>query len=370
MLAARFRKNLKNFSLEMTLETEAGQILVLFGPSGSGKSLALRLIAGLERPDTGRIVVGGQVVFDSSQALDLPLQQRRVGYVPQNYALFPHFSVQKNIGYGLQGQAATQRVSQLVTSMRLQGLEKRKPREISGGQQQRVALARALAIQPALLLLDEPFSALDAIVREQLREDLREIHQQFKTTTVFVTHDLSEAFMLADRIAVFEGGRVLQCASRSEIFQRPISRAVAQYTGGRNLLAAQVTAKHDQSLTVRMPTVNGGGVLIETPFYPFEPGTNVTLMIRPEQLSLTPINHSASETDAGLNKNRVRGTVVGALNRGTTSTVYFQIGSNAGLTNQYDLELLVLNRDYTQLESSIATQFELIFSPAAVHLMK
>ena len=173
MLDIRLRRRWPGFELDVGLR--AGQeMTVLFGPSGSGKSLTLQCIAGIVRPDEGRIVVDGRTLFDSAQNVNLPPQARRVGYVPQHYALFPHLTVEQNIAYGLRDLTPTQRsarVREMVTLMALGGLEKRRPRELSGGQQQRVALARALSFRPDVLLLDEPFSSLDSGIRGELRDD-------------------------------------------------------------------------------------------------------------------------------------------------------------------------------------------------------
>jgi molybdate transport system ATP-binding protein len=174
MLEVRLQKSFDGFRLDIDFTVEGG-LVVLFGPSGSGKSLTLQALAGTVQPDTGRIVLDGQPLYDSASRLDLPPQQRRVGYVPQHYALFPHLTVTQNIGFGLtrlSRRARAQRVAELLDLCSIQGLEHRLPRQLSGGQQQRVALARALAVQPRLLLLNEPFAALDMMLRETLREEL------------------------------------------------------------------------------------------------------------------------------------------------------------------------------------------------------
>ncbi|MGI5837098.1 MAG: ABC transporter ATP-binding protein [Chloroflexota bacterium] len=237
-------KLLPGFSLQVKFASEAG-ILVLFGPSGAGKSLTLRCIAGIERPDRGRILVEGEALFDSARAIDVPPQRRLIGYVPQDYALFPHMTVEENIAFGLRRQASAVRdreVGRLLEMFRLDGLGKRRPWELSGGQRQRVALARALAIRPRLLLLDEPFSALDAPLREALRVDLCEVHRSLGVGIVFVTHGLTVTHVMAETMAVFHGGRVLQVGPPAEVFKHPASVEVARLTGVRNLLAGRVAA--------------------------------------------------------------------------------------------------------------------------------
>lgn len=237
MIAVDIQKRLGGFALDVAFE--AGQeTVVLFGHSGSGKSVSLAAIAGLLRPDAGRIEVAGRVVFDAASGVNLPPQRRNVGYVVQQLALFPHLTAAENVAYGLtQASKAARRarVAELFALLSLEGLEDRLPRQLSGGQQQRVALARALARPVDALLLDEPFSALDEALRGDLRAELLRLRRELEVPVVFVTHDLREAHLLADRIAVIDGGRVLQFAPREEVFRHPRVRRVAELTGVRNL---------------------------------------------------------------------------------------------------------------------------------------
>jgi molybdate transport system ATP-binding protein len=231
------QKRLGSFALDVAFEADR-ETVVLFGHSGSGKSVSLAAIAGLLRPDSGRIEVGGRAVFDSAAGIDLPPQRRNVGYVVQQLALFPHLTAAQNIEYGLVGASKDERrrrVAELVALLSLEGLEGRLPRQLSGGQQQRVALARALARPVDALLLDEPFSALDEALRGDLRRELLRLRSDLDVPVVFVTHDLREAYLLGDRIAVIDGGRLLQFAPREDVFQRPHSRRVAELTGVRNI---------------------------------------------------------------------------------------------------------------------------------------
>ena len=206
------------------LEIVPGELLALLGPSGSGKTTLLRLLAGLETPDAGRIL------FDSEDTSAFTVQQRRVGFVFQSYALFRHMSVRDNIAYGLTVRPRAERpskekiaarVAELLAMMQLDGYGARFPAELSGGQRQRVALARALAIEPRVLLLDEPFGALDAKVRKELRKGLREIHDRTGLTTVFVTHDQDEAMEVADRVAILNQGRIEQIGAPQEVRAAP-----------------------------------------------------------------------------------------------------------------------------------------------------
>ena len=211
-------RRLPGFTLDVAWTAGDG-VVVLFGPSGSGKSLTLRCLAGLERADGGRIAINGRTFFDAAAGVDLRPQERRLGYVFQGYALFPHLTVGQNIAFGLRGRPRGEqrrRAAEVIERLGLGGLEHRAPRELSGGQQQRVALGRALAVDPELLLLDEPLSALDAPLRRQLRDDLERTLRDWRIPTVLVTHDLSEAYQLADRVIVYDHGRVIQASSKTE----------------------------------------------------------------------------------------------------------------------------------------------------------
>ncbi len=231
-----------SFELAVAFEAER-ELVVLFGPSGSGKSMTLSAVAGLRTPRRGRIEIDGRVMFDAAQRINLPPQRRNLGYVVQQLALFPHLDVAENIAYGLDGTGRAERrrrVDELVALLKLEGLERRTPVELSGGQQQRVALARALARPTSALLLDEPFSALDEALRADLRAELLRLRRDLDLPVVFVTHDLREAYLLGDRIAVLDGGRVLQYADREDIFNEPATRRVAELTGVRNIFPARV----------------------------------------------------------------------------------------------------------------------------------
>jgi molybdate transport system ATP-binding protein len=211
-VSVSIRLDLPQFTLDVAFEVGEG-ISALFGPSGAGKSMTLRSIAGLAAP-AGRIAVSGRVLLDTATGVDVPPRARRIGYLFQQYALFPHLSVESNVGYGLQVLPRSERaarVAELLSLVGLEGFAARSPRELSGGQQQRVALARALAPRPDLLLLDEPFAALDLRVRRRVRAELRRIHDLTRTPMLLVTHDLAEVRQLADSLVVLDRGRVL-CA--------------------------------------------------------------------------------------------------------------------------------------------------------------
>ena len=234
----------KSFAIrDVSLDIRAGELLALLGPSGSGKTTLLRILAGLDQPTYGR------VTFDGENALGLPVQKRNVGLVFQNYALFRHMTVLGNVAFGLKVRPREQRPSEkeirkraldLVELVQLGGLENRYPTQLSGGQRQRVAFARALAIEPRLLLLDEPFGALDAQVRKELRRWLIEIHRETGHTTVFVTHDQEEALELADRIVVMRDGRIEQVGTPDQIYDEPNSPFMFSFIGESSALPVRV----------------------------------------------------------------------------------------------------------------------------------
>ena len=239
MIAVDIQKRLGTFALDMRFEVDH-ETVVLFGRSGSGKSVTLASLAGLVRPDEGTLTIGGRVVFDAARGIDVPPQARNVGYLVQQLALFPHMTADENIAHGLVGwsrEARMRRVSELKELLSLDGLGGRRPHQLSGGQQQRIALARSLARPVDALLLDEPFSALDEALRGDLRAEISRLQRELDIPVVFVTHDLREAHLLADRIAVLDAGHALQFAPREEIFRRPASRRVAELTGVRNIFA-------------------------------------------------------------------------------------------------------------------------------------
>jgi len=244
-------------SAALTCRIEQATSLVLFGPSGSGKTTILRSIAGLEWPERGTIRFMSRTWLDTGSRIRVSPQQRRIGYMPQDYALFPTHSVAGNIGYGLGDLSSvdrTKRVDEMVDLFQLRGLEAAKPAELSGGQQQRVALARAVAPRPQLLLLDEPLSALDAPTRLQLRGELRGLLKQLALPSMIVTHDWAEALTIGDVIAVMGDGRVLQVGPPQEVFSRPKNADVAQIVGVETVVQGHVIAQADGLATV---SVNG-----------------------------------------------------------------------------------------------------------------
>ncbi|WP_054950528.1 ABC transporter ATP-binding protein [Numidum massiliense] len=260
---------------DVSLEVEAGQMLAVLGPSGCGKTTLLRCIAGFELPERGEIEVGGKRVY--GEGVYLKPEVRRIGYVPQEGALFPHLTVEKNVAFGLSRQLKRSgRVMEMLALVGMAGFAKRMPHELSGGQQQRIALARALAPSPKLVLLDEPFSALDAGLRASLREDVRHALKEAGATAVMVTHDQEEALSMADVIAVMRQGHVVQTTDPVSLYKFPADPAVATFIGEATMLRAKVC---DGAIDCPL------GRLDVAPCCP-QQCERATVMIRPEQFTI------------------------------------------------------------------------------------
>jgi molybdate transport system ATP-binding protein len=277
-------KRLGEFELRMRLDV-GEEVLVLFGPSGAGKTLTLQVIAGLVTPDEGEVVVDGRTLFRRGRpgaSANLPARRREVGYVFQEYALFPHLTARQNIAYSLwRHPDARARVQGLLTQMRLAHVADRRPAELSGGQRQRVALARALARDPRVLLLDEPFSALDPGLKERLIEELQWLQRERHLVVVCVTHDLEDALSLGDHLAVVREGSVEQVGSTDDIFHRPASRHAAEILGIRNLFRARVDAAALDHLRL-----DWDGLPVTAPAQPVTEGELVSVYVAPEDVKL------------------------------------------------------------------------------------
>lgn len=250
-------KPLSGFCLDLGLEAEA-EVLGLLGASGSGKSMTLRCIAGLEKPASGRIVLNGRVLFDSALQINRPARDRHIGFVFQNYALFPHLTIAQNIAFGLQHLPVAEQkhlVQEQLNFMQMPDLGNRYPHQLSGGQQQRVALARALASQPELLLLDEPFSALDAHLRTQLEQQLIETLVNYPGVTIFVTHNLEEAYRVCKRLLVMNEGKAIAFDDKQKIFERPRNFTIAKLTGCKNFSVAKFKVGSQESARDQFPAI-------------------------------------------------------------------------------------------------------------------
>ncbi len=241
-ISVKIRKKLGSFRLNMEFDSEGG-VMGLLGASGCGKSVTLRCIAGILKPESGSIVLNGRTLFDSEKKIDLPPQQRRVGYLFQNYALFPNMTVWQNIACGAHAEKNSVKrkkaVADMITAMRLDGLERQKPHQLSGGQQQRTALARILVGQPEILLLDEPFSALDTYLRDQLLNELTRILGGYGKDTLMVTHSRDEAYKLCGRLAIIDGGELKGIGDTAALFSDPGTRTGALLTGCKNIVDAE-----------------------------------------------------------------------------------------------------------------------------------
>ncbi|NEQ54035.1 MAG: molybdate ABC transporter permease subunit [Leptolyngbya sp. SIO3F4] len=257
VLSVKLTKHLPSFTLDVSFSTD-NQPLGLLGASGAGKSLILRCLAGIETPDSGRIVLNGRILFDSEEGINIPICDRKIGILFQNYALFPHMTIAQNVAFGLHQKLSSEQIQTVVTqqlaALHLEDLAERYPHEISGGQQQRVALARALASQPEVLLLDEPFSALDTHLRDQIERQLLDRLQSYQGITLLVTHNLEEAYRVCHQLLVLDGGATIAHGPKHRIFEQPHNVSVAQLTGCKNLSPAipqgsnQVEARHWQCI--------------------------------------------------------------------------------------------------------------------------
>jgi molybdate transport system ATP-binding protein len=315
------------FVLEAALEASAGETLVLVGPSGSGKSTCLRAVAGLAQPEEGRIELGGRAVFDSASGIDLPPWKRRVGMVFQDFALFPHMSVERNVLYGLRGvRDARERCAAWLAALGLAELAGRRPRGLSGGQQQRVALARAAARESDVLLLDEPFGSLDAATRRTVRGELRRYLRIAaagelapRRPVVMVTHDYLDALTLGDRIAVLEAGRVTQVGTREEVLRRPRTPFLAELTG-HNVLEGRLGPREADAdlrpVEVGPVVVHaaGAGDLAEGPVF---------VSFGPQEVTLLRGSAGAPESSA---RNRFRGVVREVAPLADRMRVYLDVG--------------------------------------------
>jgi molybdate transport system ATP-binding protein len=338
-LHVAFAKQLSGFKLE--LELSAGrEILVLFGPSGAGKTQTLNVIAGLSRPDSGEIRLDESLFFqrsDSGPFVNVPARDRRVGYVFQNYALFPHLTALENIGYSIWKRPdARERSHGLLKRMQLDGFAGRYPHELSGGQQQRIAIARAMAADPRVLLLDEPFSALDHSIRQQLHEEVCRLQEEAQLIVIYVTHNLDDALGVSHRLAVMNEGRIDQIGDAQEVIDRPASREVADILGLPNLFNA-VIAGHNSGRT----RLDWEGVELECDQIQAPPGNLVSAMLRPGAISIgTSDGHAGSHFKARF-KRRHPG-------RDTARIV-------VELENGHEIELLAPSRYFQQNEPVTVT---------------
>jgi len=348
-----------------------GGVAVLFGPSGAGKTLTLQCLAGLITPAAGRIVVDGRVFFDGAAGINLPTQARRVGYVFQGYALFPHLTVADNLGFGLRDRPRAERalrVARVIEQVGLGGLERRYPRELSGGQRQRVALGRALAIEPALLLLDEPLSALDTPLRRALRDELRALLSEVGTAAVVVTHDFTEAYRLGDRIVVYDAGRVVQSAPRSELLWQPASESVARIMGIPNVLRGTVIKATPDRIQLRWRGQILEAVNSPTRSYLPPPEAPIAFFIRPEYVRL--VRKDRGPADPHHHMNVMSGLVVADEDFGTTWLLRIRLDApGPPAQGGWDLEVEVPHLVYEILEIDRDRRWEFSIHRGSIHVL-
>ena len=315
MLRVDLKKQFKtggrvSFTLDASFVVKHG-IAVLFGPSGSGKTTILRSIAGMVIPDEGRIQLGSQVYFDSAAGICLPMQRRRIGFVFQDYLLFPHLNALQNVGYGIRSvprRGRRDRARQILELVGIGDVADRYPRELSGGEQQRVALARALASDPAILLLDEPLSALDAYSRLRLLETIVDVQRKLMIPFVYVTHSLVDAVRAGDSALILDSGRVIQEGKPTEVFNAPRNLAVSRTVGNENVLVGRVRDhQEDQGTSV----IDFGGCQLVTPYNSLTKNSPVTIGIRSDDIIVS--REQIGQTSA---RNMLEGTVNNVLHDG------------------------------------------------------
>ncbi len=306
-----------DFSLkEIDLHIEKGECHALLGPSGSGKSTLVSALLGLKKPESGEILLKGESI------LHRPVEERGFGYLPQNLALFPHLSVEENLRYGIRARRLDRpeiesHLQELIDTVEIRPLLQRRPETLSGGERQRVALVRALAPRPRMLLLDEPFSALDPSLRRELWTMVHRIQEEFQTTMLLITHDLAEAYFLSSRITVIIDGCIRQSGSREEVFYHPQSQEVARYLGIRNLFEATVSKINSNGILFEVPALNCV-LRSETPLPKSEIGRQRTLAIRSEHIRLTANDKSVNVLHGRLDTFPMGSSTLGSFHPNNT----------------------------------------------------
>ena len=325
------------FKLDVSFRLEAG-ITILFGASGAGKTTLLDCIASLATPDAGRIVLGDRVLFDSARRISVPALQRRIGYVFQDLALFPHLSAEQNVAYGLARVKAAERKRRVEESLRSMGIlefRDRRPTQLSGGQRQRVALARALVTEPSILLLDEPLAALDLPVRMKIADDLRRCIRNLPIPVLYVTHSRDEVFMLGENMLVLEQGQLITEGRPHEVMSLPRSETVAQLAGFENLFDAEVTSLHENRGTMTC-RIGEAQVEIETPLVRAETGAKLRLGISAGDILLAtsaPVGLSARNVLSGklLSLSQRDAIIVARVDCGVELSVHLTLGARDSL---------------------------------------
>jgi molybdate transport system ATP-binding protein len=295
------------FSLDVEFDVPSG-FTILFGASGSGKTTTLKSISGIVRPDSGRIAIGDEVLFDSSEQKNVPIRKRGVGYVFQDLALFPHLTARANVEFGMTSLSRSDRrrkAEAMMDALRISRTAARKPREISGGEAQRVALARALAHQPRILLLDEPLSAIDEATKRGIIADLKSINRELRLPIIYVTHSRQEAVSLGERVIVYDQGRVVASGEPMSVFGTPVTASIARLTGVENIFGARVIGKSEEAGTMTVEVSDAAGSsLVDVPFGNEALGEHVTVAVPSGDILL-----ATEEPRSTSLRNRMRGTI-------------------------------------------------------------
>lgn len=315
------KESRKAFMLSISFEME-NELVVVFGPSGSGKTTLFKCISGITEPDDGNITVDGKVYYNKDKKINLPIQKRNLGYVFQKYTLFPHMNVRKNIECGLKGwekEDREERIREMLSLLRIEELETRYPSQLSGGQNQRVALARALAPKPEILLLDEPFSALDMEIRTELAEKIKNFQNKIGIPLLFITHNLEEAFLLADKILVLHGGKAQQFGTPEEILLHPKNRNVAKLVGVSNIFDDAYVKEYDEKS--KGTVLKSGDMRIKIKSMNFKAGEKVSWGIHPENITL--LVHDSDSEDQ--NENIYSAHVNSIINKGPKKRITLKL---------------------------------------------
>lgn len=345
----------KDFKIEnINLNIKNQEFFVLLGPTGSGKTLLLELIAGFQKPDKGKIL------YKNKPYTQLEPEKRDIGFVYQEYSLFPHMNVKENISYGLKEQGLEEaeiekKVDEMLNLFDITNLEERYPKTLSGGEKQRVSLARAIVIKPDLLLLDEPFNALDEKTHKEMIENIKKLHHELDLTTIHVTHDQTEAMMLADRIGVIMDGEIKQIDKPDKLFNKPKSRNLAKFLGVENIFSAKVTSKAD-TLDVITLKDSGSPIDIESAT-DHKLGTNVRVCLRPEDII---VSKSDIQSTA---RNSITGEVTAISRMG------FSVRLKIRITTDLRLTAVITNESLEEMNIEVGSQVKANFKASSIHVI-